>query len=445
MDTKVTELIHEEGSNAYKVLVEKALSGEIPYPYAVEVGDAQQIKGKLANLSDFNSISSPNALRQSGYSSNYSLYMGKSGEPASFSGTDTATIYLTPRDWEDYTSAVEGYVERVRATTPNINGSTPMRCWKNNMCLASIMRKVVASGKLSQSNLKSLLYNEAKPVPYFPSTTARVLFKTLVQIGGSVLDTDARWGGKLLGALSLNLKYVGFSDSSELTKNLNKMVVDSVTKSKDTKVVNGSIITNKVPGKFSAVIVSEYYKEGDYGSFDDWVVGHLFQTLSRAWEMVADGGYLVLHYVDIKGKRANEASNLFIEQHLHNSSWIGMLGLGNKEGKQEPCWVWRKSDDGKLWLPKIRRSLSDMYPLLYDKVVKSYVMSSVDVDSLSKTLDKYLDDAIVGMPPVLVKYAKEVAFRDMSTIAMLKMASTTKDEDKETIRNIVIALYSMRK
>ena len=120
-----------------------------------------------------------------------------------------------------------------------------------------------------------------------------------------------------------------------------------------------------VPGQVGQSIVT-------YPKFEEWMVKFLFRSLTLAWNKLKVGGYLILHLGDTKTCRLSEATNLYIEEYLDNSSWEGVIGIRDEHGFPRPVWVWQKVSEIKyriFWKPenqsKTPKSLRYCYPAIF--------------------------------------------------------------------------------
>ncbi len=89
-----------------------------------------------------------------------------------------------------------------------------------------------------------------------------------------------------------------------------------------------------------------------------------------------------------------------------------------------------------------------MYPGIYNRVIGSYVnsyASSINgYKDKVKSYEMVFDIALGNQPPSIVKFAKEVVFRDTSNLVLLNYYQDNPEEAAKFIKKIVLGLYQMK-
>jgi hypothetical protein len=244
-------------------------------------------------------------------------------------------------------------------------------CWDNDECLKNIMKAALEKERITPESLRETIYNTIPETKIFNPTWARALLKLVMGpdlAGKKWLDISAGWGDRLIAAMSLDMDYVGFDPNVELQPGHSQMIATFGNPNRHRVIYEPFEKGTIPPGPYDVVLSSppyftiEEYAQGQEGqsivSYPDytrWMVWFLFSSLSKAWENLKDGGYLILHLGDAKTIITSEAANIFIENYLPGASWEGVIGLQGEAGFPRPVWVWRKMPRGsKLnhWEPQ---------------------------------------------------------------------------------------------
>lgn len=208
--------------------------------------------------------------------------------------------------------------------------------------------------------------------------------------GKKWLDISAGWGDRLIVAIKCGMIYHSCDPNKKLKKGHNKIIKDFV---KDPNLRKNYVIDyipfqdKIITEKYDVVFSSPPYfdleiydsDEGQsvntFPNFEQWITKFLFRSLSKAWDSLNEGGYLILHLGDNKKINMCEATNLFIQSHLANSSFHGVIGLSGQSGYPRPVWVWQKMPfrssilmDFKTLIKDNEFSLEDKYPKIFNLI-----------------------------------------------------------------------------
>ena len=291
--------------------------------------------------------------------------------------------------------------------------------------------------------LFKILYETIEETGTFQPTKARALLKTIMGnnlSGKKWLDISAGWGDRLIAAMSLDMIYTGFDPNIEL-------------KSGHTEMINmfGNPILHKIiyepfekanipDGPYDVILTSppffnvEEYVGGQEGQsivsfpdFDTWAVWFLFASLSKAWDNLKEGGYLILHLGDTKILNITEVTNIFIENYLPGASWEGIIGISGESKSFRPTFNYKKisrNEIPKRWEPRgtsgiesSKRTLYNTFPNIFGELLRfytnkynsNYITKRSNIKNIrnnikskfsiieSKTIDELLSDDIMIM------------------------------------------------
>nr|QBK90200.1 MAG: type I restriction-modification system methyltransferase [Pithovirus LCPAC102] len=277
-----------------------------------------------------------------------------------------------------YTEDIRIQGKKIYAT-PFISSA---ECWTRKECLKNILIKLLKTPELSNigyEDLREAIYLTSPEPGLFKITNIKGILETVlnVKLGESIpltddgkrlrwLDFSAGWGDRLAGSLAFRLDYVGFDPNKKLYNGHNRMITEfgNIDNYKiyyqPFESVNLKYITS-TDGLFDICFTSppyfnlEIYTDDDnqsinaYPTFMDWMIKFLFASLKKAWNGLKMGGYLILYIDDVKDGPIIEPMNLYIEQYLQNSSWVGIIGLEGSAKKVRPVFVWQKSETVNKW------------------------------------------------------------------------------------------------
>jgi hypothetical protein len=170
------------------------------------------------------------------------------------------------------------------------------RCW-NAQCIRSVLRIM---HRIRVSN--------------FRPTVARVLLDRYSGHGDHVLDFSAGYGGRLLGALTLERKYTGIDPAIAQVSGLNLMAQAFSSQGRGTASIIQGCAEDVLPtlgqGTFSTVLSSppyfnlERYSEEPtqsyrrYPLYEEWKKGFLKIVLCESHRILEKGGCLLLNVAD---------------------------------------------------------------------------------------------------------------------------------------------------
>jgi len=419
--------------NAAFDLVERVRSGEIWFPYQRYFQSAPEVL--FENLKTINLQATIGPYRLHSYYPIYGTYMPPKfrGVPIVISGnraTYDAADVLSDHFIEDIRLKAKRY-DQVRSIA---------ECWTIDECLKEIMKIALHKSMITPRTLRDSLYEFTPENKIFNPTWARAILRLVMGepgipcpsgrrsnfdrtrsgserdcalqagslAGKKWLDISSGWGDRLLTAMSLDMDYTGFDPNIEL-KNGHNGMINMFGDPKRHQVIYEPFEKATIQGgPYDVAFTSppyfnlEDYAPGQkgqsivsYPEFKQWMVYFLFASLSKAWDNLKEGGYLIIHLGDAKTIKTAEATNIFIESMLSGSSWEGVIGLQGEAAFPRPVWVWKKVgriDHRNIWepqvttehmrkqadqknpLPYVQRSLYNMYPELHEELIRYYAV-----------------------------------------------------------------------
>jgi len=175
-------------------------------------------------------------------------------------------------------------------------------------------RKHAKGGKITDATVRTGLRIRASAPSSFPAAIAKYVYtKFGLKAGDNVLDPCAGFGGRMLGAKSLGLSYIGVDPWVENVENLTEM--------KEWMEFEGCSIRNEAiedvdlgSQEFDFVFTSppHYNKETyaneetqsiyRYPEYEAWLEGFMAPLIQKSFQHLKPGGFLVLHVSEFKGR-----------------------------------------------------------------------------------------------------------------------------------------------
>lgn len=174
-----------------------------------------------------------------------------------------------------------------------------------------------------------------------------------------ILDFSSGWGGRLLGAMSMNIPYIGIDANTELENSYKKMI-DTYSPTSDIQMIfkpSENVDFSKF--KYDLIFTSppyfmvEIYENMPlYKSKQDFLTTFFIPVVMSAWNNLTNGGNMALNipkemYDAIKSylPKLNKTFMLpLANKHPKDSAIGNKLGEEDKE-RYELIYVWNKADD----------------------------------------------------------------------------------------------------
>lgn len=393
-DYVVKDIIEEHGrDNVVSGFLDSIMSGSIQFPFSSSFGyPAEQLFENLKNTEY--DVTQVKSFKMRSYRPKYNSYL-----PPEFRGVPT--ILATKLNTFNKIDVLSDYfIEHLRLQAKRYDQEKSVaECWMDSDCVTKVIDKVLEKEHVRPETLREAIYETIMEVTTFKPTWAVALLKLVM--GENLqnkkwLDISSGWGDRLLAAMSLDMDYTGFDPNTQLEEPHSQMISMFGDPNKQRIYYGPFEMANLSDDEYDVVLTSTPYfnveeyvpgQEGQsivsYPVFEQWMVNFLFIALSKAWNALKPGGYLILHLGDTRDIHIAEPTNIFIESYLTNSSWEGVIGLQSESGYPRPVWVWKKVQDPStrvIWNPKRNsrmkqltfenRSLDKTYPEIYKEILK---------------------------------------------------------------------------
>jgi hypothetical protein len=276
-------------------------------------------------------------------------------------------------DYEKIDILVDYFNEEIRMKGKlNHEQYSPIEAWKSEDFLVKIVKEFIKTNKtddLTSFALRELIWSNGLECNSFKASLASSVYWQFN--AKRILDISSGWGDRLLGAMAHYAdRYLGFDPNIDLQPGYNAMkdmfLQEKYKSSFEVRPIQFE--EADLQGEtFDLVFTSppyydfEVYVEGDktqsmerYTSLDDWLVGFLFTSLKKAWNVLIPTGNMVIHINDpnypkeIEQKKKHrfvEAMILFVGGWCEGSVFDGAIGTigepgpNKRPGKPRPMWV----------------------------------------------------------------------------------------------------------
>jgi len=314
-------------------------------------------------------------------------------------------------DYQQINGLTDVYIEGQRIRSKKKDKSfTTEECWNNRDCAMRIVKHMVESfPSYIYRNIRDSVFSISRDPGLFKLMWVRGLLQILVPdlISTSstsrcrMLDISSGWGDRLLGAIAHGCDYLGYDPNIDLKTGHDEMISGFGDVNRH-RVIYKPFEEGDLSGEdpFDICITSppffdiEIYSEKStqsvkkFPNFNEWMVGFLFESLSKVWDNLKFGGYLAIHMGDVGGHSINEPMLLFIEQYLKNSSYQGVIGVGG-DGPTSPVWIWKKvgsDDEIRIWSSPISPSVNDRLLTKFHPEIAQLYLSRKEIDPNGKGL-----------------------------------------------------------
>ena len=195
---------------------------------------------------------------------------------------------------------------------------SPMQAFKDDVMFKKIIVKSCKLGdSISDSTIRGLLrlFSGVQAVSNFRPTAAAAIYNHYAP-NGIVWDMSGGWGGRMLGAIKVNLKhYIATEPSTKTFKGLSELAQDFAGKTKITLLQKGSEVYKPQKGYLDLCFTSPPYfnleKYSDektqsykkYSTKNDWVEGFLTQTIENCHYGLKKSGYMIINIADPKKEK----------------------------------------------------------------------------------------------------------------------------------------------
>jgi tRNA1(Val) A37 N6-methylase TrmN6 len=248
-----------------------------------------------------------------------------------------------------------------------IRGRSPVECFENDPILLGSLGKAPAFWPDRRCwNARAIrilmsIQNRSR-VSNFRPTVARALIDTFTSSEGSVLDFSAGYGGRLLGAATLERSYTGIDPATKQHAGLVKMANYLRAKA---NLINGCAedVLPTLRKKFDVVFTSPPYFRLEryspepsqsfrkYPSYEDWIHGFLRPSIENSHRLLKRDGFLILNVANISTHNVADDADLIAKTTFGGRERTVTMCMSSnpadkaRRGKylrSEPVFIYRK-------------------------------------------------------------------------------------------------------
>lgn len=242
-------------------------------------------------------------------------------------------------------------------------GVSAVKTYQDDNLFRGVVEEQLRSGTwVTPSHMRAALSvygGNRTPANWRPSV-AKAIVDHLCPQDGLVWDPCAGFSGRLLGCLAAGRRYIG-TEPSPLTVRGLRQTVDALAKIGLTgaQIIEGVAQRDYPQEPVDLVLTSPPYWEVEkyvggeqsfrLGSYEDWLNGFLTPMIHNAWQVLRDGGHLVLNIADVRRGRktyslVQDTLRIALDRGFHLvTQWHYPLSRFGKARPPEPILVLGKA------------------------------------------------------------------------------------------------------
>jgi hypothetical protein len=282
---------------------------------------------------------------------------------------------------------VDYFIEESRVKSHRLRSRvSPWDAWQNDdVFVRSALERILRAGDCFDGpTLREAVYKDRRIQECAHEKTSFLLavLRLLAPPSARVFDACCGWGDRLVASIAFGAsRYVavepnsasqsGFKEMAQLLTPLRFGSDAGVSADAIEVVCDGMPMAALPPDAKAATFdvafvsppsfTSEMYsadKRQSVAMFREehaWNVGFLFPTLLRTWDLVKEGGVMIIQSILIT------RINPFVAAHCNGAEFHGVVSVECGSGRFKPLWVWRKqTKDAKFQNPQRASGVSAM-------------------------------------------------------------------------------------
>jgi 16S rRNA G966 N2-methylase RsmD len=362
-------LVDQVGKKNRSILVDEAVAliedGTLSFPYKSAYTTDEEIVNEFRELQNhsYKTINPPKMeiKRLNLKNPNLLKYQGR-----------YVVVLYSLDDYIRFGSITDYFQEEIRVKSQRADHTrsqhrpdTTLECWTQKARVI-VNTSIFEFKELTSHSLREAIFKKFYGVGTFRLSVARSVMQMFKAT--HVLDPCAGWGDRLVAALSCPnvVSYCGVDPNRLLFAGYKKMcnMFNRDREPVKVRMIDRPFEDADIPDdKFNLVFTSppyfdwEQYHTDDkstqsivrYPDLDVWLKSFLFPMLSKSWNALVSGGYMVIVINDI-GDHEYVERMIEYGSTLTGSDYRGCIGYGpelNEDdssfGECQPMWVWRKN------------------------------------------------------------------------------------------------------
>lgn len=323
-------------------------------------------------------------------------------------------------DYEKYDIITDLFTEesRIKSYRPSRTNVSPYTAWYSKsdrygykLDVVKRMRKLnrdVTIGDLRELCYGSRLVSEV--------AHEKVIFlKSLIELISDkkdlrIFDACAGWGDRLIASIAVGAEqYLGVEPNKDTDFN---NIIKTLGREGNYKVLHDSMPNAKIGDKnFDLCFLSPpSFSSENYGTSEgqsvvmfpnrtDWLFGFLFPTIDKCWNLLTDGGILVVQSIIIP-----EISN-YITYKFNNCRYLGVVSVECSSGRKKCMWMWMKD---KTYKNKKKAKALSRFNYIIQQMLKGEKPYAI---LTSKMFSEYPNALVWNEDNDYSKYSKVIIFK----------------------------------
>lgn len=262
-------------------------------------------------------------------------------------------------DYEQGDKLVDFYQEEWRMRAKRADQAlSPWQYWHDNRNTSTIFGTAMQDfNEISPRSLRESLYKLTKECTQFKPTLVVSIISFFK--ARRMLDFSAGWGDRLVGAIAANIDFYFAADpNADLRAGHDaiKAAFCSPDKRGNFQIAYEPFEKAQLPRgiTFDLIFTSppffdfEIYTDRvgqsviSHPKLNSWLVCFLFFSLRKSWEVLDEGGHMVIHIADVYKTRVCEPMLLYCIGYLQGAHYRGLLASSGGAQRARPMWVLQK-------------------------------------------------------------------------------------------------------
>lgn len=235
---------------------------------------------------------------------------------------------------------------------------TPIEAFNSDEIFKRVIEKRVRFGdNVSDNGIRKMLkmFTGVQSVSNFRPTAASAIYSLFCDKGDLVWDMSSGYGGRLLGADRVGVKYIGTDPASKTVEGLNSMIRDYAIDADIFQIGSEDFVPDKDSLDFCFTsppyFDTEKYSDEEtqsyigYNTHDKWINGFLKKTFENCYHGLKSGKYMAINIANVKSFKTLESETIRVAEEVgfvHTDTWKYTLSAMKSGFKYEPIFIFKK-------------------------------------------------------------------------------------------------------
>jgi tRNA1(Val) A37 N6-methylase TrmN6 len=271
---------------------------------------------------------------------------------------DHLTIMSQPEDYIQIDQITNYFTEEARMKARVGMNLSPLEFWNQK-------QEMIIQGDRSVQEYREEIFkfsqdktSQMREATLFKSTLAKTIYDIFQP--KNILDFSAGWGDRLIAAIAYGkANYTGFDPNLLLVDGHQQMIQQFGGTEHQYNVIPEPFETYDIKKfkqeQFDLVFTSPPYFDFEvycddenqsikrYPDYEVWIKKFLFKSIHQSFELLQNGGYLVIHISDTGSMKHVVQRMIEYIQYDQNKMYVGCIASQTSMNKRpQPLWVFKK-------------------------------------------------------------------------------------------------------